>query len=60
MTRFIGRRLGQSLLVLLGATVVVFTLIHLVPGDPVRVGLGPRFTRWCTPPCATGRASTSR
>lgn len=43
MLRFIGRRLGQSLLVLLGATVVVFTLIHLVPGDPVRVGLGPRF-----------------
>ena len=41
--RFAARRLGQSLIVLLGVTLVVFTLIHLVPGDPVRVGLGTRF-----------------
>lgn len=43
MLRFIGRRVAQSVIVLLGVTLVVFTLIHLVPGDPVRIGLGTRF-----------------
>lgn len=43
MLRFVGRRVAQSVIVLLGVTLVVFTLIHLVPGDPVRVGLGTRF-----------------
>lgn len=43
MMRFLVRRIGQSIVVLLGVTLVVFTLIHLVPGDPVRVGLGTRF-----------------
>jgi peptide/nickel transport system permease protein len=43
MLRYLARRLGQSVIVLLGVTLVVFTLIHLVPGDPVRVGLGTRF-----------------
>lgn len=43
MLRFVGRRVAQSVVVLLGVTLVVFTLIHLVPGDPVRIGLGTRF-----------------
>lgn len=43
MVGYLARRLGQSLVVLLGITIVVFALIHLVPGDPVRVGLGIRF-----------------
>jgi peptide/nickel transport system permease protein len=43
MLRFVGRRAGQSIVVLLGVTIVVFALIHLVPGDPVRIGLGTRF-----------------
>ena len=43
MLRFVGRRVAQSVIVLLGVTLVVFTLIHLVPGDPVRIGLGTRF-----------------
>jgi peptide/nickel transport system permease protein len=37
----IGRRLLQSLLVLLGVSIIAFLLIHLVPGDPARVALGP-------------------
>jgi peptide/nickel transport system permease protein len=36
------RRLPQSLLVLLGVSVVAFALIHLVPGDPARISLGAR------------------
>jgi peptide/nickel transport system permease protein len=43
LLRFVARRVAQSIIVLLGVTLVVFVLIHLVPGDPVRVGLGTRF-----------------
>ncbi|NBE79914.1 ABC transporter permease [Micromonospora rubida] len=43
MTRFVLRRLLQSVVVLLGVTLVVFLLLQLVPGDPVRVALGTRF-----------------
>lgn len=38
----LSRRLPQSLLVLLGVSFVAFALIHLVPGDPARIALGPR------------------
>ena len=44
ITRFIARRLLHSLVVLLGVLVVVFALVHLVPGDPVRIALGTRYT----------------
>ncbi|PZF96032.1 ABC transporter permease [Micromonospora deserti] len=43
MARFVIRRLLQSGAVLLGVTLVVFLLLQLVPGDPVRVALGTRF-----------------
>ncbi|WBB52899.1 ABC transporter permease [Verrucosispora sp. WMMD573] len=43
MARFVIRRLLQSAIVLLGVTLVVFLLLQLVPGDPVRVALGTRF-----------------
>ena len=43
MGRFIVRRLLQSAIVLLGVTLVVFLLLQLVPGDPVRIALGTRY-----------------
>jgi peptide/nickel transport system permease protein len=43
VARYVVRRVGQSLVALLGVSIVVFALIHLVPGDPVRTGLGTRF-----------------
>ncbi len=43
MARYILRRAGQAALVLLGVSVIVFSLMQLVPGDPVRVSLGTRF-----------------
>ncbi len=43
MRRFLFRRFLQMLLALLGVSVVVFALMHIVPGDPVRVALGTRF-----------------
>ncbi len=40
MTRFLLARLGSALLVLFGVSLLVFLLIHLIPGDPVEVMLG--------------------
>ena len=44
ITRFLARRVLYSLVVLFGVLVVVFMLVHLVPGDPVRIALGTRYT----------------
>jgi peptide/nickel transport system permease protein len=41
---FIARRLLQMVPVVLGVTVLVFFLIHLVPGDPARTMLGTKAT----------------
>ncbi|WP_370324604.1 ABC transporter permease [Euzebya sp.] len=43
MAGYIVRRVLQALGVLLGVSVLVFAIIHLVPGDPVRLALGTRF-----------------
>ncbi|MCV2490616.1 ABC transporter permease [Geodermatophilus sp. YIM 151500] len=43
MTGYLLRRTGQSAVVLAGVSVIVFALVHLVPGDPVRLALGTRF-----------------
>ncbi len=43
MTGYLLRRTGQSLVVLAGVSVLVFALVQLVPGDPVRLALGTRF-----------------
>jgi peptide/nickel transport system permease protein len=45
VTGFVLRRVAQALLALLGVSIVVFALIHLVPGDPVRIALGTRFNQ---------------
>ena len=44
IVRFLARRLLYSLVVLLGVLIVVFGLVHLVPGDPVRIALGTRYS----------------
>ncbi|MFZ0627251.1 MAG: ABC transporter permease [Acidimicrobiia bacterium] len=45
MTGFIARRTAQMVLALLGVSIIVFALIHFVPGDPVRIALGTRFNQ---------------
>lgn len=40
MAAFLGRRLLQTLPVIAGITLASFVLIHLVPGDPIRIMLG--------------------
>lgn len=41
---FLVRRIGWSLLVLVGLSIVIFTIARVVPGDPARMALGPRAT----------------
>jgi len=40
MLRFFLRRLSHAVIVVCGVAVLVFSLIHLIPGDPVEVMLG--------------------
>ncbi len=42
MIRYILRRCGHALVVLLGVSIIVFTLLHLLPGGPARASLGLR------------------
>jgi peptide/nickel transport system permease protein len=41
---FIARRLGQSVVTLIGITVLVFLMQRLLPGGPARAIMGPRAT----------------
>ena len=41
MRQYILRRLAQTIPVLFGVSVLVFAMLHLAPGDPVEVLLGP-------------------
>lgn len=38
------KRLGLSVVIVLLAILVLFSLLHLIPGDPVSIALGPRAT----------------
>jgi peptide/nickel transport system permease protein len=38
------RRIGLALVIVLCAMAVLFGMIHLVPGDPITIALGPRAT----------------
>jgi peptide/nickel transport system permease protein len=44
MLRYLGSRFVQIVPVLFGITLFSFFLIHLVPGDPARIQLGPHAT----------------
>jgi peptide/nickel transport system permease protein len=44
MIPYIIRRIVQSVIVLIGVTIIVFILLHLLPGGAARALLGPRAT----------------
>ena len=44
MTRFLVRRVSQSVAVLIIVTIVVFAILHFLPGSPARAILGMRAT----------------
>lgn len=48
MMFFLAKRLIQLVIVLLGVSVIIFFMIHLVPGDPVTGMLGPRASEEST------------
>ncbi len=37
-------RLGSSLIVLVGVSMLIFCIARIIPGDPARIALGPRAT----------------
>jgi peptide/nickel transport system permease protein len=45
VTGFILRRLGQAVIVVFGVTLIVFLLVHLLPGSPAQAFLGPGATQ---------------
>jgi peptide/nickel transport system permease protein len=45
MGAFILRRLGQTLIVLAISSMIIFTLMRLIPGDPIAVILGSEYSR---------------
>lgn len=42
MLRYLWRRLLWSIFVLVGLSIVIFVIARVVPGDPVRMALGPQ------------------
>ena len=44
MSRYIARRLLQMIPLLIGISILVFLLVHLSPGDPIRMLLGEDAT----------------
>ena len=53
MTSFIIRRLFLGIIVLLVATVLVFVMMHVLPGDPLLLYLGEQYLSY--EPEAAGR-----
>ncbi len=46
MTSFIIRRLFQGVIVLFVVTILVFLMMHVLPGDPLRTILGPDYVNY--------------
>ena len=44
MALYAIRRLGLALVIVICAMAVLFGMIHLMPGDPITIALGPRAT----------------
>jgi len=46
IARFLIKRLVLSVFVLLGLSILIFTISRVLPGDPVRMALGSRAPEW--------------
>jgi peptide/nickel transport system permease protein len=42
--RILARRLGISVIVLIGVSMLIFAIARVIPGDPARIALGPNAT----------------
>ena len=41
VVRLLAKRLGTSLIVLFGVSLLIFAIARIIPGDPARIALGP-------------------
>ncbi len=44
--KFIVKRLAYCVVVLIGLSILMFSIARVVPGDPARMALGPRAPEW--------------
>ena len=44
VVRLLAKRLGTSLVVLIGVSMLIFAIARVIPGDPARIALGPNAT----------------
>ena len=44
VVRLLAKRLGTSLIVLVGVSMLIFAIARIIPGDPARIALGPNAT----------------
>ena len=44
VVRLLAKRLGTSLIVLVGVSMLIFAIARVMPGDPARIALGPNAT----------------
>ena len=44
MASYVIKRLVSLVPVLIGVTILVFSIMHLSPGDPAKIMLGPKAT----------------
>jgi len=44
LARYIGKRLLWMIPIIVGIVVLIFTLLHIIPGDPARMILGVTAT----------------
>jgi peptide/nickel transport system permease protein len=44
LVRLLAKRLGTSLIVLVGVSILIFAIARVIPGDPARIALGPNAT----------------
>ena len=59
VVRLLAKRLGTSFIVLIGVSMLIFTIARVIPGDPARIALGPNATAEArSRRCATGCIST--
>ena len=42
---FILRRIRQTLVVLAIASIIIFTLMRLIPGDPIQIIMGSEYSK---------------
>ena len=46
ITKFLTKRILHAIFVLIGLSILIFTVARVMPGNPARMALGPRAPQW--------------